>query len=78
MQVQQDDKNQTMKLETGTEKLRRKQSSHASPTRRQEPDNETGNRVRNKLKRAERNVQYIAQTLTEMRKAEEVRMVNHI
>ncbi|CAJ0593787.1 unnamed protein product [Cylicocyclus nassatus] len=56
---------------TMTEKPLRKQSTHASPTRRQEPDNETGTRVRNQLKRAERNVQYIAQTLTERRKAEE-------
>ncbi|KIH68975.1 hypothetical protein ANCDUO_00677 [Ancylostoma duodenale] len=57
-----------------TEKLRRQQSSSAgSALERQQRIKRPGNSVRNKLRRAERNVQYIAQTLTDRRQAEEVR-----
>ncbi|KAL6730928.1 hypothetical protein Aduo_001847 [Ancylostoma duodenale] len=58
---------------TLTEKLRRQQSSSAgSALERQQRIKRPGNSVRNKLRRAERNVQYIAQTLTDRRQAEEI------
>ncbi|EYC29618.1 hypothetical protein Y032_0006g3074 [Ancylostoma ceylanicum] len=57
---------------TLTERLRRQQSSSAgSALERQQRIKRPGNSVRNKLRRAERNVQYIAQTLTDRRQAEE-------
>ncbi|RCN40238.1 hypothetical protein ANCCAN_13837, partial [Ancylostoma caninum] len=57
---------------TLTERLRRQQSSSAgSALERQQRIKRPGNSIRNKLRRAERNVQYIAQTLTDRRQAEE-------
>ncbi|KHJ99026.1 hypothetical protein OESDEN_00978 [Oesophagostomum dentatum] len=57
-----------------TEKLRRQRTTprNESSQDRQQRKRLPESSVRNKLKRAERNVQYIAQTLTEMRQAEEV------